>query len=64
MTYEQNINYVRVTFSRDSLWQEWNDKIKQDNILKSFFDVCIISLKGYYNMIFYILRTLKNSREN
>lgn len=64
MTYEQNINYVRVTFSRDSLWQEWNDKIKQDNILKSFFDVCIISLKGDYNMIFYILRTLKNSREN
>lgn len=36
MSYEQSVNYVRATFSRDSLWQEWNNKIRRDNILKSF----------------------------
>ncbi|EFO1595162.1 UDP-forming cellulose synthase catalytic subunit [Escherichia marmotae] len=59
MSHEQSINYVRATFSRDSIWQEWNDKISQDNILKSFFEISFISLKGYYNMIFYILQNIK-----
>ncbi|MEH5216927.1 PilZ domain-containing protein [Escherichia marmotae] len=59
MSHEQSINYVRATFSRDSIWQEWNDKISRDNILKSFFEISFISLKGYCNMIFYILQNIK-----
>ncbi|MGM9452210.1 UDP-forming cellulose synthase catalytic subunit [Legionella bozemanae] len=60
LSLRQNIDFIQCTFARADVWSLWQEEFSQDKPLKSMRDVFALDLRGYYDIIEYTPRVIRN----